>query len=97
MKEEVEVFSRQFSCLNATEGVEGDFFAVDGGGGEEVVLDCFIGFFATISHCDAVDGRSKVGMDSLFVSGSVCGELFLGFLNDGFVACKTSGKDELSA
>lgn len=53
--------------MKTAHGAEGNFFAVDGGGGLPLFLEGFIFCGVAMANCDTVDGAAEVGMDGGFV------------------------------
>ncbi|KAH4063431.1 hypothetical protein HBI81_016090 [Parastagonospora nodorum] len=96
-EDEVEVLLCEGGGLDAAHGLEADFLAVDGGGGEVFLLDGAEGGFAALAHGGGEDGAAERGVDGGFVAGDVGVEALEGLVDGGLVADYAGGEEEAGA
>lgn len=76
---EVEEVAREDGRLDAAEGLQDDFFAVDAGGVRVFGFEQGVGVRAAVGDGDAEDGEAEGGVDWGGGGGEVGGEAVLGF------------------
>jgi hypothetical protein len=79
-EEKREEVGEESGCiLDLAHGTQGDFFAIDRGGGGPFVLQGFVFCSSSVAEGESEDRGTQVGVDGGFVAGYIELKLALGF------------------